>query len=387
MYKYGLALVCLACAVDARRVQHNVVGETSDEVTAKNLLASMLFVAKPAIRSSTPVARAAALKMGGRGDIKVMRERITGLKGAEAATYAMKNAAAAKARKAADRASQSKPFISTLRNSVSKLTERINLEGGAADIPLLEIRPVKKVALVVISADRGLCGAYNTKIIRKMDARIEELKKLGLDYEIFSIGRTNFGHMQRNLDRYPNIAFDTPCTPQPTAEQSQMISKAVVDRFLEGEIDRAELIYTSFTSMVSSKPSIRTLIPFTVSGDGIEMEDDEIFRVTSQDGELAVERTSSEEEGSMLQGETVLEQAPEVLVNTMLPLYLNGGILSALQNAVASELGARFQAMQAATDNCKDLIARTQIAMNKQRQAQITKEICEIIAGSSEGDE
>jgi F-type H+-transporting ATPase subunit gamma len=220
-----------------------------------------------------------------------------------------------------------------------------------------------------------------------MDARIEELKKLGLDYEIFSIGRTNFGHMQRNLDRYPNIPFDTPCTPQPTAEQSQMISKAVVDRFLEGEIDRAELIYTSFTSMVSSKPSIRTLIPFTVSGDGIEMEDDEIFRVTSQDGELAVERTSSEEEGSMLQGETVLEQAPEVLVNTMLPLYLNGGILSALQNAVASELGARFQAMQAATDNCKDLIARTQIAMNKQRQAQITKEICEIIAGSSEGDE
>jgi F-type H+-transporting ATPase subunit gamma len=262
---------------------------------------------------------------------------------------------------------------------VIKLSERLDLE-DTSDIPLLENRPVKKTALVVITGDRGLCGSYNSKILKKTQSRIQELSDLGIESEIYSIGSKG----SRFFARRPTpVVKEVECGALPSSEEAQAVVKEVVDRFLEGEVDRVELLYTAFTSMVSTTPSIRTMIPFSVSENGIEMEDDEIKTLTSRNGELSVEAVGTKSDSvPSLKAETVLEQGPEQLVNRMLPMYLNSGLLSAWQNSVASELGSRYTAMSAATDNANSLKDELEKQMNRLRQGAITQEISEIIAGS-----
>jgi F-type H+-transporting ATPase subunit gamma len=263
---------------------------------------------------------------------------------------------------------------------VIKLSERLDLE-DTSDIPLLEKRPVKKTALVVITGDRGLCGSYNSKILKKAQTRIQELSALGIDTEIYSIGNKGTRFFAR---RPTPVVEKMECGAVPTSEEAQTVVKEVVDRFLEGEVDRVELLYTSFTSMVATTPSIRTLIPFSVSENGIEMEDDEIRTLTSRNGELSVESVQAKSGSApSLKAETVLEQGPEQLVNRMLPMYLNSGLLSAWQNSVAAELGSRYTAMQAATDNAESLKDDLEKQMNRVRQGAITQELAEIVAGSA----
>jgi F-type H+-transporting ATPase subunit gamma len=308
-----------------------------------------------------------------------LRNRIRSTEKSAKITKTMKLVAAARARKAAENALAARPFVDTLRDTVIKLSERLDLE-DTSDIPLLENRPVKKTALVVITGDRGLCGSYNSKILKKTQSRIQELSDLGIESEIYSIGSKG----SRFFARRPTpVVKQVDCGALPSSEEAQAVVKEVVDRFLEGEVDRVELLYTAFTSMVSTTPSIRTMIPFSVSENGIEMEDDEIKTLTSRNGELSVEAVGTKSDSvPSLKAETVLEQGPEQLVNRMLPMYLNSGLLSAWQNSVASELGSRYTAMSAATDNANSLKDELEKQMNRLRQGAITQEISEIIAGS-----
>merc|ERR1712193_335065 len=149
-----------------------------------------------------------------------------------------------------------------------------------------------------------------------------------------------------------------------------------------GDIDRVELIYTTFVSMISSGPQIRTLVPLLP--DGLEMEGDEIFMLTSTgDGEFGVEReTLPVAEPMEVSADTIFEQEPAQLLDSILTLYLNGQILRTLQESVASELASRMQAMQSATDNAKDLQSKLELELNRARQAKITQELMEIIAGA-----
>lgn len=363
MYAYGLALACLTCAIDAR----------SDPT---NSLASFLFAGQPSMHTSRNAARASGVQMA---DKKALEERIVATGKTERLTATMKMVAAAKARKAAEEASGSRDFNEGIQGLVSQLTERCKLE-DTRDIPLLNSRPAKKVGLLIITGDRGLCGAYNAKIIRKSEQRIAELKKIGVEVGFYGIGDKGNGYFTRGGN---TLSSENLCGTEADPEVVTEVINRCVDDYLSGEIDRVELIYTAFTSMTKSDASIRTLIPFSVSEDGIEMEDDEIFRVTSQDGQLAVEKTTGSASSSPpASADTLLDQSPEFLMNAVLPIYLNGGLFSALQNSIASELGSRFVAMQAANDNAKDLKQALTVQLAKIRQAQITQEIAEIVSGS-----
>merc|ERR1719217_1664825 len=271
---------------------------------------------------------------------------------------------------------RSRPFSETLERILGGLLARLKTE--ALDIPLLEARTANKVGLVVITGDRGLCGSYNAAAIKKTEARIAELKEQGVDCELVLVGNKGGTYFKK---RETPVRKAVACGQSPTSEQAVEIANELLSSYYAGELDRIELLYTSFISMISSVPTVRTLIPLLPSG--MEMEGDEIFKLTSKDGEIAVEKEAiPAAEPKEFAPDMIFEQEPSQLLNAILPLYLNGQLLRTLQESVASELANRMSAMQSATDNAKDLQGRLEQEMNRARQAKITQELMEIIAGA-----
>jgi len=323
-------------------------------------------------------ARTAVPQMG--ATIRELRDRVGSVKNTKKITSAMKLVAAAKVRRAQEAVLRSRPFSETLERILGGLLQRLKTE--ALDIPLLETRTAKKVGLVVITGDRGLCGAYNAAAIKKAEARIAELKAQDVDAELILIGNKGITYFKKpERQAIAPVRKMVPCGQAPTAAQAAEISSELLSSYYAGELDRIELLFTSFISMVSSVPTVRTLIPLLPSG--MEMEGDEIFKLTSKDGNVAVEKTAvAVAEPKEFAPDMIFEQEPSQLLNAILPLYLNGQLLRTLQESVASELASRMSAMQSATDNAKDLQGRLESEMNRARQAKITQELMEIIAGA-----
>merc|ERR1719191_385781 len=316
----------------------------------------------------------AAPQMG--ASILELRSRISSVKNTKKITSAMKLVAAAKVRRAQEAVLRSRPFSETLERILGGLLQRLKTE--ALDIPLLESRVANKIGLVVITGDRGLCGSYNAAAIKKTEARIDELKAQGVDVELVLIGNKGGTYFKK---RATPVRKMVPCGQSPTAEQANEIANELLSSYYAGELDRIELLYTSFLSMISSMPTVRTLVPLLPSG--MEMEGDEIFKLTSKEGDIAVEKEAVPvAEPQEFAPDMIFEQEPSQLLNAILPLYLNGQLLRTLQESVASELAARMSAMQAATDNAKELEKRLSQEMNRARQAKITQELMEIIAGA-----
>ena len=318
--------------------------------------------------------RAATPEMG--ATIRELRDRVSSVKNTKKITSAMKLVAAAKVRRAQEAVLRSRPFSETLERILGGLLQRLSTE--ALDIPLLESRTATKVGLVCITGDRGLCGSYNAAAIKKTEARIAELKEQGVAVELILVGNKGGTYFKK---RETPVRKAIACGQAPTAEQAAEISSELLSSYYAGEIDRVELLYTTFISMINSKPTGRTLIPLLPSG--LEMEGDEIFKLTSKDGDIAVEKESvGVAEPKEFAPDMIFEQEPSQLLNAILPLYLNGQLLRTMQESVASELAARMSAMQSATDNAKDLQGRLETEMNRARQAKITQELMEIIAGA-----
>merc|ERR1711937_1082212 len=165
-------------------------------------------------------------------------------------------------------------------------------------------------------------------------------------------------------------------------KQALAISEELLNTFLSGETDAIELLYTKFVSLIASTPSVRTLVPFSASE--ITEKGDEVFQLTSGDGKFQVERTELEAaEPQEFPNDMIFEQDPIQIVNSILPLYLNGQILRALQESVASELAARMNSMQSASDNAGELAKNLSIQYNRARQASVTQELLEIVAGAA----
>merc|ERR1719181_17594 len=299
--------------------------------------------------------------------VKELRDRVATVKNTKKITSAMKLVAAAKARRAQEAVIRSRPFSETLERILGGLLQRLKTE--ALDIPLLEQREATKVCLVSITGDRGLCGAYNAAAIKKTEARIAELKEQGIDVSLVTVGNKGSTYFKR---RETPIVKAVPCGQAPTAAQATELSEEVLTSFYAGDFDRVELIYTTFVSMISSIPSIRTIVPLLPGG--IEMEGDEIFKMSTKDGQLAVEKETIDAAAPKdFAPDMIFEQEPSQLLNAILPLYLNGQLLRTLQESVASELAARMSAMQSATDNAKDLQGTLEREMNRARQAKITQ--------------
>merc|ERR1719299_24732 len=210
------------------------------------------------------------------------------------------------------------------------------------------------------------------------ETRIAELKAQGVNVEPILIGNKGSTYFKRRENPVRKAMM---CGQSPTAEQSSEIATELLSSFYSGEVDRVELIYTQFQSMISSIPTVRTLIPLLPSG--MEMEGDEMFKLVSKDGDFSVEKEAVPAAApAQFVPDMIFEQEPSQLLNAILPLYINGQLLRTQQESVASELASRMSAMQSATDNAKDLQGRLESEMNRARQAKITQELMEIIAGA-----
>ena len=222
---------------------------------------------------------------------------------------AMKLVAAAKVRRAQDAVLATRPFSETLQSVFGGLIQRLG--GESIDLPLLTQREVKKVTLCVITGDRGLCGGYNSMMIKKSEARYKELKASGIDVDFLLIGKKGIKYFKRR--NYP-IRKTYECGQNPTSKQALEISEELASTFLSGETDAVELFYTKFLSLIASSPSVRTLVPFAASD--VTTKGDEVFQLTSESGHFEVERTELEvAEPQEFPNDMIFEQDPIQIIN------------------------------------------------------------------------
>ncbi len=312
-------------------------------------------------------------------NLKDIRDRIVSVKNTRKITEAMRLVAAAKVRRAQEQVLRSRPFADRLARVLENIQSRMGFE--MADSPLLKTRDVGKITLLVVTGDRGLCGGYNSNIIKRTEQRYTELEAQGFSPDLVCIGRKSITYFQNRASKYSIRATFTDLEQVPTADDSESITREVLAEFLSQSTDRVEIIYTKFINLVSCNPVVQTLLP--LDPQGIAEADDEMFRLTTKDSRLTIEKGDAPaNEQPPLPSDIVFEQSPDQLLNALLPLYLQNQLLRALQESAASELASRMTAMNNASDNAKALAKTLTLDYNKARQAAITQEILEVVGGS-----
>jgi len=320
-------------------------------------------------------------------NLKALRDRIGSVKNTKKITDAMKLVAAAKVRRAQAAVLGARPFSENLVKVLFAVNSK--LQGEDVDVPLTTIRPVKTVLLVSISGDRGLCGGYNNFVIKKTVQRAAELGAMGVKVKLVTIGKKVTTFFKRRPQYTLAKSFDMGNSP--TTAEAQAIADNVFAEFVAEEVDKVEMLYTRFVSLISSRPVVQSLLPLSpagqvcnVEGKCVDASDDEIFALTTKDGAFAVNRTAAnvDTSGAQFDGVITFEQDPNQILDALLPLYMNSQILRSLQESIASELAARMTAMGAASDNAKTLGKILNSSYNRKRQAKITNEIIELVAGA-----
>ncbi|MCW6036103.1 F0F1 ATP synthase subunit gamma [Spirulina subsalsa FACHB-351] len=310
-------------------------------------------------------------------NLKAIRDRIQSVKNTRKITEAMRLVAAAKVRRAQEQVTATRPFADCLAQVLYGLQNRLRFED--VDLPLLKERDVETVAILVISGDRGLCGGYNNNVIKRAETRVKELQAEGVKHQLILVGRKATQYFERR--EAPISQTYTGLNQIPSAAEASKIADYLLSLFLSETVDRVELIYTKFVSLISSRPVVQTLLP--LSPQGLEVRDDEIFRLTTKGGEFSVERETVPSEVKALPKDMLFEQDPVQILDALLPLYLNNQLLRALQESSASELAARMTAMNNASDNASELMKTLTLSYNKARQAAITQELLEVVAGAN----
>ncbi len=273
-----------------------------------------------------------------------IRRRIRSVKNIQQITKAMKMVAAARLRRAQERALSSRPYTAKIREVLASVA------GGVGEIshPLLEVRPANRIAYLVMAGDKGLCGAYNSNVMKEAAANVRTQN----DPVIFAVGRKSRDFFKRRGYRIDQEM--TGFSEKPAYEHARTIAQKLVDMYVEGLVDEIYLVYTQFISPVQSTPSTIRLLP-----------------VASEDVQ-----------GEGPQQEYIFEPSAEAVLDLLLPKYLETVIYGALLQASASELGSRMTAMGNATDNAQELIGKLTLSYNKVRQAGITRELAEIVGGA-----
>ena len=320
--------------------------------------------------------------------LKETRDRIESVKNTKKITDAMKLVAAAKVRRAQDAVVNGRPFAENLVKVLWAVNQKLRVED--VDSPLVAVRPVKSVLLVCVTGDRGLCGGYNNFAIKKAEARLRELMAMGLNVKLVTVGKKGAVYFKRR-PQY-NLAKSFDLGAKPTTKEAQAIADELYSNFVSADVDKVEMVFTKFVSLIASEPTIQTLLPLTPAGeicdiDGkcVDAAEDELFRLTTVDGKLAVEveKVTTDTSGGEFDAGLLFEQDPVQIIDALLPLYMNATLLRSLQEALASELAARMNAMNSASDNAAELKKKLTLSYNRARQALITNQIIEIVSGAS----
>ncbi|MBY0450311.1 MAG: ATP synthase F1 subunit gamma [Cyanobacteria bacterium] len=295
-------------------------------------------------------------------NLKDIRRRIKSVKNTQKITQAMRMVAAAKVKRAENRVKATRPYaqalLSVFRDVYTALIPQAGGLSGSKYGDLLQPRTVKNVGIIVYSSDRGLCGAFNSTIIRQAFKIERELLAKGLTPKFYLVGNKAVQAFNRYSES-PVLGKISNMTAAPSIHDANTIASTVIDAFLSGEIDQIEVLSTHFKSMISYKVETTPLIPVILPEDV---------------------QTRSSETG--LSAELSLEPSPEEALERLVPMYLSQSLYALLLESAASELAARMTAMANATNNASDMIGKLTILYNKARQATITQELLEVVGGA-----
>merc|ERR1711977_537146 len=226
--------------------------------------------------------------------MKALRDRMESVKNTKKITDAMKLVAAAKVRRAQEAVVNGRPFAENLVKVLYGVNQRLQDED--VDSPLTNIRPVKTVLLVVITGDRGLCGGYNNYVIKKAVARIQELGEMGVGCKVLNVGRKGATFFKRRSDQY-KLSKQFVLGGAPNTKEAQDLADEIFSEFVSTEVDKVELLFTKFVSLINSEPTIQTLLPMARSGElcdingkCVDFAEDEVFRLTTAEGKMYVTR-------------------------------------------------------------------------------------------------
>ncbi|MGE3327884.1 MAG: F0F1 ATP synthase subunit gamma, partial [Acidimicrobiia bacterium] len=291
------------------------------------------------------------------GQERILRRRIRSVQATKKITRAMELIAGSRIVRAQQRVHAAMPYS----DQITAVVKDLAAAGGEVRSPLLNGRDkVSKVCFVALTADRGLCGGYNTGVIRATEGEVKKYASQGLDYSLVLVGKKADGYFR--FRGYRIDANYTGFTDNPTYEDAKRVASKVREMFEAGEVDKVELVYTRFASAGSQEVVQRPLIPL-----GHEVVEGGDGKPDAPDGSKA---------------DFEFEPSPAVILEELLPRYLEARVYAAMLNAAASEHAFRQRAMKAATDNAEELIRNLSRIMNRARQDSITTEIMEIVSGA-----
>ncbi len=288
------------------------------------------------------------------GQERILRRRIKSVQSTKKITRAMELIAASRIVKAQARVHAAQPYA----DGITGVVRDLSAAGAGASSPLLVAREtVATVAHIAIAADRGLCGGYNSTIVRTAEHEMRDAAKAGQRNALITSGRKPEAHFR--FREVPIDASFAGFSDAPSYEDARNIAATISQRFLDGEIDKVQLIYTKFISAGRQEVVVEQLMPLD-SSDIVNAES------TGQP-----------------QADYEFEPNPDTILDALLPRYAEAKIYAALLNAAASEHAFRQRAMKAATDNADDLVQTLSRVMNRARQDSITTEIMEIVGGAA----
>jgi F-type H+-transporting ATPase subunit gamma len=297
-------------------------------------------------------------------NLKQIRKRIASVKSTQKITRAMKMVAGARLTRAQQRIVALRPYAVQTAKVLAEVTAAGEAEAEESGVesahPLLARRPVKSVLLLVITSDRGQCGAFNTNILRAAERERRERESQGQTVQLAVIGRKGRDFYQRR--KIPLFHVFSGIWEKLEAETARVVARKVLAPFLKGEVDSVQVVYNEFKSAMTQKVVVEPLFPLAPT-QAVEKKGDEPVALVNPDDFL-------------------FEPSKEVLLERLVPMYVEISLLRALYESMASELGARMTAMDSATKNASEVISGLTLEYNRARQAAITTELMEIIGGA-----
>lgn len=281
--------------------------------------------------------------------LKEVKLKIDGVKKTSQITKAMNMVAAAKLRGAQEKMEAFRPYTSKFNETMSNLSS-----GATNDFPLMEVRDVKKVELIVVTSDRGLCGSYNSNTIKLVEKTMREYEAKGIEVSLVCVGKKG-NSLLKKTGKVRKSYLDIMASFE--MFNAREIASDVADQFLKGEIDQAEILYGEFVSVVSQVAKSQHFLPIKP----VEV---------------------AEEEKTEISGDYINEPSTEEIMDVLQPLYLNVMVYHALLECGAGEQAARMTAMDNATNACRDIVSNLTVVYNKARQAAVTSELMDIVGGA-----
>ena len=296
--------------------------------------------------------------------LKDVKSRISSVKNIQKITRAMEMVAAARLRRAEQRISVLRPYAGAIRRMTRQAAEAA---GNVPNVPILtQHENEQTVAILLVAADRGLAGAFNSQIVRAGIRLAGELEGEGKRVVWYASGRRGVSSL--TFRGREVVEGYTGFTERPAYANAREIASDLMSAYIDGEIDRVEIIYNGYVSALTQRVTRETLLPLQEASIlGEEEEQEEADKSADEQGHQAL---------------VEYEPDPDEILQRLVPAYVEISLYRALLESSASELGARMTAMRNATDNAGELIKDYTLQMNRERQAEITQEIMEVVAGA-----